>query len=284
MEKNSLDESGITMSPMSFIRLRFPLSSTDFGYSSIIFALLGLLAMHEPRITDALMDGGYDAQTDKLKIPSKFGIINKWPGLIFRPGQVQNIQDSIRAHELSEKHYGTRAISGPKIVNVSRKNTWGDAAKRIGKGLLWAPASPGRTFGAIHDSVTKLRPGTYTDRGRHYSLAVLGDESNAIVKNFPNTKAQKILTKMRKETGEYELLEHLTGKRFGIDKFTPGDIGKLDRVRTVNVPGLPIVETTKYKSQAAHAAKGRLAKILSKALEGTSRSGRLADLLRRIRR
>ncbi len=65
--------------------------------------------------------------------------------------------------------------------------------------------------------------------GNHADLSVLGKESNDVLKN-PYLQAYG-LQKVRRVLGEAKLLEKITGKRYGTDKFTNKDLLKLEKFK-----------------------------------------------------
>jgi hypothetical protein len=62
----------------------------------------------------------------------------------------------------------------------------------------------------------------------HASLGVMADESNN-VRIMKNEKIKDRMQRLRYATGEKEVMKKITGKRYGIDHFTPEDIEKLHK-------------------------------------------------------
>lgn len=101
----------------------------------------------------------------------------------------KEVHDLGISHELSEAKFGrANAIGGKKMVQINQ-------------GLFNMPT------------------------GRHFSLGVLGEEANDVLK--VSKKVQDRHTKLRYMTGESDLLKQVTGKRYGVDKFDKQDIKKL---------------------------------------------------------
>lgn len=114
-----------------------------------------------------------------------------------------------RAHEGNEIIYGNRNIKNYKLDRNAKS----------------APASH---YNNLNRGVIIDQFGNKT--GQHSSLAVLGRESNDVRKLPLNeVKTSRIL--MRTSTGEAKLLKDITGKRYGIDEFTPEDLEKLDTAK-----------------------------------------------------
>lgn len=67
------------------------------------------------------------------------------------------------------------------------------------------------------------------DTGMHYSLGILGKESNNL-KDVSEKVKEHFIT-LRQKTGERALLHRLTGKRYGVDTFTQTDIKKLEEAK-----------------------------------------------------
>lgn len=65
--------------------------------------------------------------------------------------------------------------------------------------------------------------------GRHYSLGILGKESNNLA-NVSEAVKDHFIT-LRQKTGERALLHKLTGKKYGVDIFTQADIKKLEEAK-----------------------------------------------------
>lgn len=65
--------------------------------------------------------------------------------------------------------------------------------------------------------------------GKHYSLGILGKESNNLA-NVSEAVKDHFIT-LRQKTGERALLHKLTGKKYGVDIFTQADIKKLEEAK-----------------------------------------------------
>ena len=107
-----------------------------------------------------------------------------------------------------------------------------------------------------------------TPTGRHFSLGVLGKESNDLL-NISNNKVRNQIQMERYLSGETEILKKITGKRYGIDAFTEQDLEKLH------------MATIKSKGQSFNAKSkstiGTIAGLSLGALTGRSLSKKTDD-------
>jgi len=117
-------------------------------------------------------------------------------------------------HSMFDNQKTTEAIHNLGIKHELSEVKFGRANSLAGKGMIQI----NRNFQPV---------------GKHFSLGVLGEESNNIL-NETNIKAKNRFQKTRYLTGESDILKNITGKRYGLDKFEKEDIKKLFKANTDN--------------------------------------------------
>lgn len=159
---------------------------------------------------------GQQSHDIKIKATNPRHFINrlKSPGypIFANPDDIKTVHRLGIKHELHERRYAQRILKDSGDI---------EAYGSVARGL------------------------TETETGRHFSLGVLGHESNDLL-NIKNKKIKDMHQKSRYLTGETEILKNITGKRYGIDKFTEQDLEKLHKA-SIKSKGNPF----KAKSKAA---------------------------------
>ena len=151
------------------------------------------------KLIDKKNTPSYNFTDDEIVLPSKFWMSLASPGLALRPKQLELFRKAIETHELAEKNEKESIKDYPEVI----------------QSRLF------RDIGKV--------PQITAD---HVNLSVLAQESNAL-KGHLGEYAARRLRKMRRHTGENELLEHLTGKRLYLDEFTPEDINILRNINEI---------------------------------------------------
>lgn len=190
----------------------------------------------------SLGDAYYSPVTNKIKLPSKGGIMAAYPGFLFRPSQVEDLKKIFEYHENREKIL-SHLLGKNRQARIFRPSL---LRERVGRGLGGALMLPLLPLNGALNIADAFNPKATKLVGQHASPAVLAYESNELLKNYPNSHARKVMMKLRKRTREARLLEEITGKRYGIDKFTKADRMKLLQATSHKGKGVSL-QTVKFQ-------------------------------------